>query len=76
MTVSVVIFDAFGTLVEIVIRLSPYRSLLAWSRDNGRPPQASDAALVTSQDPGLAGVSAALGMAPPVKAMVAWEDQL
>ncbi len=76
MPVQVVVFDAFGTLVQIGERLSPYRQLMRWMRDNGRRPQPDDAARIMSQPRGLASTAALFGMSPPIELLAAWEADL
>lgn len=76
MPITVVVFDAFGTLVQIGERLSPYRKLMQWMRDNGRQPQADDTGRIMSQPAGLAGVASLFGVSPPIELLAAWEAEL
>lgn len=73
---GVVIFDAFGTLADIVERRSPYRKLMQWMRENGRPPQSDDAKRVMSQTLSLAETAQLFGMNPPAALMTSWEADL
>ena len=47
---SVIIFDVFGTLVQIGERRSPYRKLIKWLKENGRQPKPDDAKFIMSQN--------------------------
>ena len=47
---SVIIFDVFGTLVQIGERRSPYRKLMKWLKENGRQPKPDDAKFIMSQN--------------------------
>ena len=47
--ISVIAFDAFGTLVNIGDKRAPYKKLLQWMKDHGRTQQAADAAVIMSQ---------------------------
>lgn len=51
-----VVFDAFGTLVQIGQRLSPYHQLMRGMRDAGGQPQAEDATRIMSRNVQLADV--------------------
>lgn len=57
-----VIFDVYGTLVEIRNKTSPYRKLLELGESQGRSRQAADAALIMSRPLGLAETAADLGI--------------
>lgn len=76
MTQSVIVFDAFGTLVKIGRRLSPYRSLMTWMRENGRRPSPNDAEFIMSSPLDLAGIAAAFNMEPPIASLQRWEGEL
>lgn len=76
MSNRVIVFDAFGTLVRIGERFSPYRKLLAWMRENGRQPQADDANRIMSQPLGLTDVAKLFGMLPPIGLLASWEADL
>ena len=41
--IKYVIFDLFGTLVKYGVQHHPFRQLLKWARENGRPVKADDA---------------------------------
>lgn len=56
-----VIFDAFGTLLEIGKPHHPYRLLMRFLRDQGRQPQADDSRTILTFDGNLAELAAHLG---------------
>ncbi|MFM0030719.1 HAD family hydrolase [Paraburkholderia madseniana] len=62
---SAVVFDVFGTMVQIGQRQSPFRALMRWMRDAGRQPQPDDAARIMSQRVHLADVGKLFGMPLP-----------
>jgi HAD superfamily hydrolase (TIGR01509 family) len=62
---SAVVFDLFGTLVQIGERRSPYRLLMQWMRDAGRRPLPDDAARLMSQPVPLSGVGTLFGVTLP-----------
>lgn len=76
MTVRVIVFDVFGTLVQIGERLSPYRKLMKWMRESGRQSQPDDAAIIMSHPVGLADVARLFGMSPPIQLLADWEADL
>lgn len=45
---KVIAFDAFGTLMQIGQRRSPYRKLMKWLKHNGRKPKSNDASVIMS----------------------------
>ena len=47
--ISVIAFDAFGTLVNIGDKRAPHKILMQWMKDHGRTQQADDAAVIMSQ---------------------------
>ncbi len=47
---KVVVFDAFGTLIKIGGRRSPYLKLMKWLRSNGRTPSNQDARIIMSHN--------------------------
>lgn len=57
-----VVFDAFGTLVQIVDRRRPYLRFLKLAAAAGRPPQPDDAAKIMSMDCDIFGVADWLGV--------------
>ena len=71
-----IVFDAFGTLVEIGQRLSPYRNLMSWMRQHGRRAMPNDAAVIMSSPLDLAGIADAFNMVPPPASLAQWERDL
>jgi HAD superfamily hydrolase (TIGR01549 family) len=57
-----VIFDAFGTLVQIGAWRSPYRQLQRLMAQHGRPPRPDDVLAMLTTNVGLAGFAAAAGV--------------
>ncbi|OTG96022.1 hydrolase [Acinetobacter sp. ANC 4654] len=47
---KVIVFDAFGTLVQIGQSKSPYRKLMKWLKEGGRKPSLKDANIIMSND--------------------------
>ncbi|MBU3847071.1 MAG: HAD-IA family hydrolase [Candidatus Acinetobacter avistercoris] len=45
-----VVFDVFGTLIEIQNSQSPYKKMMKWLKQQGRKPQPNDAAMIMSLD--------------------------
>lgn len=45
-----IVFDVFGTLIEIKNSQSPYKKMMKWLKQQGRKPQANDAAMIMSLD--------------------------
>lgn len=43
MEIKLVAFDLFGTLVRYGVMHHPYRKILRWAKENGRPPRQDDA---------------------------------
>lgn len=54
MTIDVVMFDAFGTLLKIQNGVHPYRQILQKGREQGRRPQPDDAHILMTRSLGLA----------------------
>ena len=63
--ISVIAFDAFGTLVNIGDKRAPYKKLLQWMKDHDRTPQLDDAAVIMSQAVGFEEFAARCGMILP-----------
>lgn len=62
MKLVAVIFDAFGTLLEIQHRTNPYRALLQEGRKQGRPIGADDVRTLMTQSLPLAAAAEVLGI--------------
>jgi 2-haloalkanoic acid dehalogenase type II len=45
-----IVFDVFGTLIEIKNSQSPYKKMMKWLKQQGRKPQPNDAAMIMSLD--------------------------
>lgn len=76
MALKAVVFDAFGTLVYIGERRSPYRLLMRWAQEHGRARRDGDADLVMSRSLDLCGAAAELGVTPPPGLLKQWEKDL
>lgn len=67
MKTDVVIFDLFGTLVNLGIQHHPYRRLLKWARDHGRKPLSDDARTIMTTNGDLQQIANQMGINPPAK---------
>ncbi|WP_199027705.1 HAD family hydrolase [Ralstonia sp. ASV6] len=76
MDVRAVVFDAFGTLVRIGDKRSPYRRLMQWMHENGRKPTREDAARIMSHPGGLADAAAMFGITPSSETLATLEEDL
>ena len=63
--ISVIAFDAFGTLVDIGDKRAPYKKLMQWMMSQGRTPQSDDAAVIMSREASFEEVVARFGMTLP-----------
>ncbi|MCY1160532.1 HAD hydrolase, REG-2-like, family IA [compost metagenome] len=63
---KVIVFDAFGTLVQIGQRKSPYRKLMKWLKDDGRKPSLKDANIIMSNDVDIEQLAKIFGKEIPV----------
>ncbi|MGY8821727.1 MAG: HAD family hydrolase [Pseudomonadales bacterium] len=59
--IEAVIFDVYGTLLQIGERRRPFRNLLKQARSLGRQPRADDARTLMTQNVGLAGAANLFG---------------
>lgn len=73
---SIIVFDAFGTLVKIGERRSPYRRLMRWMRDSGRKPIHTDAAVIMSNTGDFSQIAALFGMTIPDDLLVTLNSEL
>lgn len=71
-----VIFDLFGTLVEIKAPRYPYGRLLRWIRQSGIALKPNDAKRIMSQPVTLADAAELFGATPPAAQLAAWEMDL
>lgn len=62
---SAVVFDLFGTLLQIGDRRAPYRLVMQWMRDSGRRPMPDDAARLMTRPVPLSSVGALFSVALP-----------
>jgi FMN phosphatase YigB (HAD superfamily) len=67
---DVIIFDLFGTLVNVGIQRHPYRQLLKWARDNGRKPLSDDARTIMTIDGDIRRVADHMSIPAPEKLLV------
>lgn len=61
-----VIFDVFGTLIEIKNSQSPYKKMMKWLKQQGRKPQPNDAAMIMSLDGDFETIASYFGYQLPV----------
>ena len=66
---KMVVFDLYGTLVQLGIQYHPYREILSWARENGRRPRPDDARRLMTTDGTPEQVLADLNIYPPQKLM-------
>lgn len=62
MKISGVIFDAFGTLIDIKKRTNPFLQLLKHGRRQGRKPRADDTQIIMTRDVDLTEAALSLGI--------------
>lgn len=62
---TAIVFDVFGTLVNIGSKKVPYRLLLNWMFEHGRAFQASDSKTIMAHDGDFKHISELLGMSIP-----------
>jgi len=74
--IQAVVFDAYGTLVEIRDRRRPYAMLLQLLADTGRMPCNDDAARLMSTPAGLAGTAQLFGIELTMSALAQLELDL
>lgn len=64
-TPKLVIFDLYGTLIRFGVKNHPYRKIMRWAQENGRPPKPQDARTIMTQACAPAEVFAAIGIEVP-----------
>src|SRR3546814_11743330 len=74
--VKAIVFDVYGTLVEIQDRRRPYAQLLHWLAKAGRVPRHDDAAQVMCYLTELAGTAQRFGMALPAPVLASLKQDL
>lgn len=62
---TVIVFDAFGTLIKIGESRSPYRKLMKWLKVNGRKPSEQDAKIIMSNSVDIAQLAKIFGAELP-----------
>ncbi|TAL82775.1 MAG: HAD family hydrolase [Candidimonas sp.] len=75
-SVKAIVFDVYGTLLEIQDRRRPYAQLLQWLARAGRVPCHDDAAEVMSHILGLAQTAQRFGMALPASVLASLKQDL
>ena len=73
---KVIVFDAFGTLVQIGQRKSPYRKLMKWLKDDGRKPSLKDASIIMSNDVDIEQLAKFFGKEIPIQLLQEIEEDL
>ena len=61
-----IVFDAFGTLVKIGNRRSPYLRLMKWQKQRGRKPTCDDASIIMSKNVSLSKIANFFGHERPL----------
>ena len=61
-----IVFDAFGTLVKIGNRRSPYLRLMKWQKQRGRKPTCDDASIIMSKNASLSKIANFFGHELPL----------
>ncbi|MDQ9172459.1 HAD family hydrolase [Oxalobacteraceae bacterium R-40] len=74
--ITAVVFDVYGTLVEIRDRRRPYARLLQWLAESGRVPRQSDARRLMSTACDLAGTARLFGVELSATALASLENDL
>ncbi|WP_165931000.1 HAD family hydrolase [Paralcaligenes ureilyticus] len=74
--VKAIVFDVYGTLVEIQDRRRPYAQLLQWLARAGRAPRHDDAAQVMCYLTELAGTAQRFGMTLPTPVLASLKQDL
>lgn len=75
-SIKAIVFDVYGTLVEIEDRRRPYGSLLQLLASAGHIPGSDDAARLMSSPAGLAGTAQLFGIELPMSALAQLERDL
>jgi FMN phosphatase YigB (HAD superfamily) len=74
--IRAVVFDAFGTLVEIGEQRRPFGRLMKWIRENHAAPADDEAAWLMRYSFDLHGAAKAAGIIPPAELMERLSDDL
>lgn len=62
---KLVIFDLYGTLIQFGVKHHPFRKVLQWARQQGRPPKPDDARFLMTRPENPAELFSAMGIVPP-----------
>lgn len=76
MKISYVTFDLFGTLIKFGVQHHPFRQLLKWARENGRPVRPDDARTVMTINGNIESIGYRLGANPPSELVHTLEEQI
>lgn len=71
-----VVFDAFGTLLEISERRSPYLKLMRWLRESGRTPSPHDSTTIMTHPGDLSEMASLFGKSLPSDLLAEIESDL
>lgn len=74
--IKAIVFDVFGTLIDIRDPRRPYGQLLQWAKEHGRKPLPDDADRIMCNNMGLVGVADLLGINIPLSALAEIEQEL
>lgn len=73
---KVIVFDAFGTLVQIGQSKSPYRKLMKWLKEDGRKPSLKDANIIMSNDVDIEQLAKLFGKEVPIQLLQEIEEDI
>lgn len=71
-----IVFDVFGTLIEIKNSRSPYKKMMKWLKQQGRKPQPNDAAMIMSLDGDFETIASSFGYQLPVALLAEMNNAL
>lgn len=60
-----IVFDVFGTLIEIKNSQSPYKKMMKWLKQQGRKPHSNDAAIIMSLNGNFETIASSFGYQLP-----------
>ena len=73
---KVIVFDAFGTLVQVGQSKSPYRKLMKWLKEDGRKPSLKDANIIMSNDVDIEQLAKIFGKELPIQLLQEIEEDI
>lgn len=73
---AVVIFDLYGTLIKFGVMHHPFRALLKWAREQGRPARGDDARQLMTIDADLFHLARHLGINAPEDMLAQLQSQI